>query len=176
MRRCWALGEAALRATQSSHSQPPLTRQPVPCGPGKLRACECGVVCFELSKLLLALRGSTVPLLNGLKGNSSSVWDMAATHIGLHTSLGHGCDSDRSTHLWACGPSSEALSWRLSAKSPSGTWRKGEGKGERRERAGASSGPFSWSWEALTGSRVDAVVTALLCCVRALPCRRNAWQ
>lgn len=39
--------------------------------------------------------------------------------------------------------------------------------GERRERAGASSGPFSWSWEALTGSCVDAVVTALLCCVRA---------
>lgn len=63
---------------------------------------------------------------------------MAATQIGLQTSLG------------TCGLSSEALSWRLSAKSPSGTWRKGEGKGEKRERAGASSGPFAWSWGALT--------------------------
>lgn len=111
-----------VRATRSPRSQPPLTGQPVPCGSGKLRACECAVVCFELLKMLSALGGSTVPLRHGLKGNSSSAWNMAATQIGLQTSLG------------TCGLSSEALSWRMSAKSPSGTWRKGEGKGERREK------------------------------------------
>lgn len=47
-------------------------------------------------------------------------------------------------------------------------------RGERRERAGPSSGPLTWSWEVLTGSSVDAVTIALLCCLEmAAPMHRE---
>lgn len=46
-----------------------------------------------------------------------------------------------------------------------------------KERAGPSSGPLTWSWEALTGSSMDAVTIALLCCLEmAASCTGNAWR
>lgn len=87
--RCWALGKQLSELhghfTVSPH------KAASALGLGKLRACERGAVRCELLKMLSALRGYTVPLLNGLRGRLFS--------------LGHGCDSDRSTnisgHMWA---------------------------------------------------------------------------
>lgn len=50
-------GRRAQRATHSCHTQSPLTRQPVPCGLGKLKPCECTPVSFELLEMRSALRG-----------------------------------------------------------------------------------------------------------------------
>lgn len=57
----------------------------------------------------------------------------------LQTGQGRGCKSKGSTtSLGWCGLSSEALSWQLSAKSPSETQRKKE-----RKKEGTVSGPYS---------------------------------